>query len=231
MKIVIVYGNNRKGSTYNCVQILKNTMEELGNVKFKEIFLPKDLPEFCTGCFNCINKGEEFCPHRNYTSLIVESILDADGIIMASPVYGLEVSGGMKTFIDHLCFMWIPHRPNTEMFSKIGFVISTAAGGGMKRANKTMKNALGFMGVKRVYGFGTTVAASKWEDVKEERKNKIEKRLRRKAKKYYRAIINREKLRDKLTTKMFFIMMKPIISGYEDGNIDKEYWRSKGWIK
>ncbi len=89
----------------------------------------------------------------------------------------------MKTFIDHLCFMWIPHRPNTEMFSKIGFVISTAAGGGMKRANKTMKNALGFMGVKRVYGFGTTVAASKWEDVKEERKKQNREKIKKKSQK------------------------------------------------
>lgn len=230
MKIVIVYGNDRKGSTYNCVQIVKRTIEEYGDIRFEEIWLPKDLPEFCCGCFNCMNKGEEYCPHRDYLSPIIETILDADGVIMASPVYCLNVSGAMKTLIDHLGFMWIPHRPNNKMFSKIGLAISTAAGGGTRRTNKTMKLALDYMGFKRTYTFGHAVAASNWEDVKDSTKLKIEKKLVKKAKKYYKAMINREKLRRRLFIRVFFIMMKGIISGYEDGNVDKEYWRSKGWL-
>lgn len=30
--------------------------------------------------------------------------------------------------------------------------------------------------------------------------------------------------------KVVFVGMKKMISGYEDGNIDKEYWRSMGWL-
>lgn len=231
MRIVIIYGNEREGSTYHCVQIMKRTMEEYDKrIKFEEVHLPKSLPEHCCGCFNCINKGEEFCPHEHYVAPIIHSIIEADGIILASPVYGLNVSGAMKTFMDHLCFMWMPHRPKDEMFSKIGFVISTAAGTGMKRTNKTMKLALNYMGVKRVYSFGSAVAASKWEDVHEKKKLMIEKKMIAESSKYYRSLINRKKLRNKLFTKMIFVMMKKMITGYEDGNKDKEYWKSKGWL-
>lgn len=230
MKVVIIYGNGRKGSTYNCVQIIKRTMEQCGDIMFDEIWLPKDLPEPCCGCFNCILKGEQFCSHSNYVSSIVNSIIEADGIIMASPVYGLDVSGAMKTLIDHLCFMWMPHRPNKEMFSKVGFVVSTAAGGGMKRTNKTMKLALNYMGLKRIYAFGSAVAACRWEDIKENKKLIIEKKLTKKSEKYYKSLVNRKKLKTRLFTKAIFVAMKKMISGYEDGNIDKEYWRSMGWL-
>lgn len=230
MKIAIIYSNNRRGSTYNCVEIVKKAMMQYRDVTFEEIWLPKDLPEFCSGCFNCINKGEEYCPHSKYVSPIVKSIVEADGIIMSSPVYGLDVSGAIKTFIDHLCFMWIPHRPHSEMFSKVGLVISTAAGGGTRRTNKTMKLALDNMGAKRTYTFGSAVAASRWEEVKEKKKLKIEKKLTKQANKFYKSIVNRKNLRSRLYTKGFFLMIKGLVSGYEDGNVDKEYWRSKGWL-
>lgn len=230
MKIVIVYGSGRKGSTYNCVQIVKRTMEECGEVSFKEIWLPRDLPEPCTGCFNCINKGEEYCPHNHYVSSIVDCIVEADGIIMASPVYGLDVSGAMKTFIDHLCYMWIPHRPHTEMFSKVGLVVSTAAGAGTRRTNKTMKLALDNMGLKRTYTFGSGVAACRWADVKDNKKLSIELDISKKAKKFYKSAQNRQKLTSRLYTKVFFAMLKKMVSGYENENIDKKYWESKGWL-
>ncbi|MDU5080109.1 hypothetical protein CIW83_05085 [Tissierella sp. P1] len=230
MKVVIIYGNGRKGSTYNCVQIIKRTIGQYEDVKFEEIWLPKDFPELCCGCFNCILKGELFCPHSEYVYPIVNSIIEADGIIMASPAYGLDVSGAMKTLIDHLCFMWMPHRPHNEVFSKIGFVVSTAAGSGMKRTNKTMKLALNYMGFKRVYDFGSAVAASRWEDVKGSKKLIIEKKLIKKSHKYYQSLVDRKKLKSRLSTRLTFIVMRKMISGYQDGNIDKEYWKSMGWF-
>lgn len=184
MNIVIVYGNGRKESTYNCVHIVKRTLKELWDFEFQEIWLPKDLPVHCCGCSNCMNIGEEYCPHR----------------------------------------------PNVEMFSKIGLVMSSAAGGGTRKTNKAMKLALDYMGLKRTYTFGTAVAASRWENVNERKKLRIEKKVIKKSKKYYEAILNRKKLRRRPFTNMFFLIMKKVISKYEDGNIDKEYWKKEGWI-
>lgn len=47
MKIMIIYGNQRKKSTYHCVQIIKDTMKQFEEIDFTEFYLPKDMPNFC----------------------------------------------------------------------------------------------------------------------------------------------------------------------------------------
>jgi len=231
MKYVIIYGSTRKGSTYNCVQILINKLRDYSEIETAEFWLPKEMPEHCRGCFNCILQGEENCPHISSTSPLIEAMLKADGIILASPVYGLDVSGAMKTFIDHTCYLWMSHRPNEEMFTKVGFVLSTAAGTGTRRTNKTMKNALSYMGVKRIYSFGSSVAASNWTDVKPETKAKIKQQLSRKADNFYCASQSRRQLRNRLYTRLFYLMMRKMIRGYQEENLDKQYWQGKGWLE
>ncbi|KAB3528961.1 flavodoxin family protein [Alkaliphilus serpentinus] len=231
MKITVIYGNNRRGSTYHSTEIIKKAMLECGEVAFEEVWLPKDLPEACLGCFNCILKGEGHCPHNQYVSKILDKIISSDGIILASPVYGLDVSGAMKTFIDHLCFMWMPHRPHGEMFSKIGFVVSTAAGGGTRRTNQTMMKALNYMGLRRIYSYGRAVAASSWEDVADGKRLLIKKELSKKARRFYFDLLKRRSLRVRTFTRILFMMMKGMISRYKDDNLDKEYWRAMGWLK
>ncbi|MTI68344.1 MAG: flavodoxin family protein [Firmicutes bacterium] len=230
MKVVIVYGNQRKGSTYNCVKIIKEKLKNLDDITFDEFWLPKAIPNFCRGCFSCFLNGEDTCPHYDNVKPIVEKIINSDAVILASPVYGLDVTGAMKTFIDHLCYMWISHRPNKKMFSKIGFTVSTTAGMGTKSSNKTMRRALDYMGIKRTFCFGTAVAATSWEEVKEIKKNKIEKKLNKKATKFYKAINNRKKLSDRLFTRFLFKIIKNMVSSFNDGHYDKEYWKSMGWL-
>jgi len=200
LNILIVYGCRKNGNTHHCIQIIKKHLEFFGQVIFKEVWLSEKLTKFCTGCFNCINRGENYCPHSESVSSITEHISMADGIILASPVYGLNVSGVMKNFIDHLCFMWIPHRPRSEMFSKVGLVVSTTAGTGTKYANQTMKRTLDYIGINRTYTYGKSVSSCCWADITEQKKVKILKQLQKKSQKFYVSILKRDKLRTKLFT-------------------------------
>lgn len=230
MKIAIIYGNQRKESTYNCVKIIKNKMQELGTIEFEEFFLPRDMPYFCMGCFNCFFKGEHSCPHHESVNPIVEKIINSDAVILTSPVYGLNVSGAMKAFIDHLCYLWMPHRPNKKMFSKIGMIISTTAGKGTKDTIKTMKKALDFMGVKRILSRGFNVTAASWQKVDLKKKNKIEKVLNKLAVRFYNTVKKKDKLSYRISTRVLFFLMRGMISGFEDSSYDKEYWRQMGWL-
>jgi multimeric flavodoxin WrbA len=230
LNITIIYGSGSKGSTYNCVQLFKNALQKQSNCCFTEFSLPRDMPHFCTGCFNCFMKGEDKCPHYQSVKPIVDALQNADGIILSSPVYACDVTGAMKALFDHLCYIWMPHRPLEEMFSKAAFVISTTAGMGTKTANKTMAKSLRFWGVKRISGYGTAVAALCWEDVNEPKKEKIKKALEQKAKTFYQTVSKRNKLIPRIFTRFIFTLMKGMITGYEDGNRDKEYWRGKGWF-
>jgi hypothetical protein len=49
MKITIVYGSARHGSTWNAEQLFKEEIGKKENCEATEFFLPKDLPEFCRG--------------------------------------------------------------------------------------------------------------------------------------------------------------------------------------
>lgn len=149
MKIAVVNGNMRHGSTWHCMDAIRDELAKFDDTEVKEYFLPKDLPHFCTGCFSCLSNGEDTCPHAAYTKPITEAMIESDLIILTSPVYGFDVSGQMKTFIDHLCFMWMSHRPNPQMFNKIGLTVSTTAGAGLGHTTKTMRNSLIYWGVKK----------------------------------------------------------------------------------
>lgn len=230
MKICIIHGSPRKGNTYKAVEIFKDEITKNGQAEFKEFFLPKDMPEFCCGCYNCFFKGEDKCPHAKYIKPIEDAIREADGLIFASPSYVLSVSGEMKALLDHLAHIFIPHRPMEEMFSKIAVIISTTVGAGTGHSIKTIKRSLKYWGVKRIYSCGFSMYALNWEDMKKEKQNKISKILQKKADKFYKSVKNRDKLSEPIFTRIVFYMMRGMIKSYEDGNRDKEYWKQKGWL-
>lgn len=149
MKSVVVYGTQRRGSTYNITQkFLDRLCNNKGDIQ--EFFLPKDMPNFCRGCFQCF-KDNTKCPDYKYIEPILKAMEEADLIIFASPVYVYHVSGQMKAFLDHFGFQWMVHQPNETMFSKRALVISTAAGAGTKSTIKDVLDSMLFWGVAKTY--------------------------------------------------------------------------------
>jgi multimeric flavodoxin WrbA len=230
VNICVIHGSPRKGNTYKAAKIFMEELNKNNDVKYLEYFVPKDMPHFCCGCYNCFEKGEDKCPHHQYTMPILNSIKEADGIILTTPVYVLGESGGMKALLDHYGFMYIPHRPMEEMFSKVAMVISTTAGAGAGHAIKTISRSLRYWGVKRIYSWGGSLFAKDWEDMELKKRHRFEKTLSKKAEKFYEALAKRKKLRPRIFTKLIFTVMKGAISKYSDGQPDKEYWKLKGWI-
>ena len=126
MKIVLINGQNHKGSTYH---VGRQLAEKLGG-DVKEFFLPRDFGEFCTGCAGCFMKGESACPHYEKLRPVTEAMDEADILILTSPVYVYHATGSMKAFLDHYGYRWMVHRPEEKMFRKQAVCISTAAGAG-----------------------------------------------------------------------------------------------------
>lgn len=229
MKVTVIYGSERKGSTYHCVQQVKEVLSESGEITFTEFFMPRDLPEFCKGCFNCFKFGEEKCPHRKFTGPIEAALREADGIILSSPTYALEVSAGLKNLFDHLCYQWMPHRPRPEMFSKTAMVLSTTAGAGADTSAKTMRKNLTYWGVSKIFSFSTAVAAMNWEEVSPEKKAGISPELEKTAGRFMKAM-RRGHSRPNFFIRMLFFLMGKMISGYGADVLDRRYWQEKGWL-
>ncbi len=222
MKTLIISGQDHKGSTYHIARMLA---DKIGG-ETKEYFLPRDFGEFCTGCTGCFVKGEENCPHFEKLKPITEAMDEADVIILNSPVYVYHVTGSMKAFLDHFGYRWMVHRPREQMFEKQGVCISTAAGGGMKSANRDMADSLFHWGIPKIYKYGMAVAAISWEKVSEEKRRAIDKKTSRMAEQIRR---NNGHVKPNIRTKGFFMICRAIQkTGYNPKDMD--YWEEKGWL-
>lgn len=222
MKITVIHGQSHKGSTYLVAEKLLANL----NGQVKEFFLPRDFHEFCKGCTSCILIHENTCPHDEALKPLVEAILEADLVILTSPVYCMHCSGAMKSFLDHLGYLWMPHRPKSEMFTKQAVTITTAAGAGMKSAGKDMKDSLVFWGIPHIYSCSFAVQAAKPQDIPPKIMQKIDKKTSRLAEK----ILHRSgKERPGLKTKGLFGLMR-VMQKQGANPADQEYWQKMGWM-
>lgn len=233
INVVVIYSNARKESTYSSVQIFKNTISKKFNIIFKEFFLPADMPHLCLGCFSCFQNGENTCPHSKSVQPIVNAILEADGLIISSPVYSCDASCSIKSLFDHMCYLWISHRPKENMFNKVVMVVSTTAGIGIKSSIKTLKKSPRYWGAKRIYSYGITIRACQWCDVSSKLKTKITRDLTNKSKKFTKAITHIDSLKSPLYTRFLFSVIGKMIANYDPNGLlhkDMEYWNEKGWF-
>ncbi len=230
MRITVINGSMRHGSTWRCKEEFLKALAKYGETKVTQFMLPKDMPNFCRGCFSCFYKGEDTCPDAQLTAPIVKSLEESDVIVITSPVYALAVSGQLKALFDHLCFMWLSHRPSPAMFDKTGVIFTTTAGMGAGAAAKTIKSSMSFWGVKRIFVFKKAVSAMRWDDIKDKKKANILKTTANMAKKATRAVERKEKLSHRLTFRFMFGLMKGAQKKNDWNLCDRNHWEEQGWL-
>ena len=155
-----------------------------------------------------------------------QAILDADLLILDSPVYVYHATGQMISFLDHFGTWWVVHRPRPEMSRKQAVAISTAAGGGMKSTCRDMADSLEMWGVRRVYRLGVGVQATKPTEIPE----RIQKSIDRKTDMLARKIReNAGKQGYNLRTRMWFTLMRMAHKHFPPSEPDYGYWEARGW--
>jgi len=225
MKVLTILGTSHKGNTRAVVDLFLNEFKD-SKTEFDEIILPNDFDKFCYGCANCILKGEDTCPHHNEVKNIVERIEKADLIILATPVFVGSCSSSMKALLDHLAYMWLVHRPNEKMFNKVGLIITSAGGSGVKNTVKLLKSNLFYLGIPNIYNYGVTTMKMGGNYVDYKKKDKIKKQVSKKANKVKKALVKRKVT---LKTKFFFQLFKMTQkNGWNKTDVD--YWKKKGWL-
>lgn len=226
MKVAIFHGSPRKGNTYKATKIFMDALQKNGDVQYMEFFLPKSLPEFCTGCQLCLSYPSDKCPHAEYVTPILKAILESDIMVFTTPHYGAcSMSSSMKNLLDHLDFLTLTVTPREELFTKKAFIISTATGS--TAAIKPIKKYLKNWGINRVYSLGFRMFTDKWEKLKESKKSKFERQLQKAANHLYFANVKRPYI----STVFMYHMSKFILKKYvgEDAYPYK-YWKEKGYF-
>lgn len=224
MKIVMLNGQNHKGSTYHIGRIIAEKIE--GDNEITEFFFPRDLNHFCAGCYKCIENASE-CPFYDEKQIIMDKIDEADVLIITTPTYCMHMSAPLKSFFDLTFDLWMSHRPMKSMFNKRAVIVSTAAGKGTGSAIKDVSDCLFYMGIPEIHKYGIVVQAMSWEGVSADKKQKIDKKADEIAKK----LSNTNKPSVGIKTRFMFMMMGMMQKkGWNSSPIETTYWKDYGWL-
>jgi len=153
-KVLILSASPRKGGNSDllCDQFLRGA-KEAGNQAEKISVRDKKI-NFCTGCGACQANGGK-CVQKDDMAEILDKMVTADVIVMATPVYFYTMSGQMKTLIDRTVSRY------TAISNKEMYFIVAAADRSTKAMERTLEGFRGFTscleGAKEkgiIYGVG-----------------------------------------------------------------------------
>ena len=224
MKIVMLNGQNHKGSSYHMGRSIIDKIE--GEKEVREFFFPRDLDHFCLGCYRCI-EDVSACPCYAEKKVIVDAIDEADLLVVTTPTYCLHVSAPLKAFIDLTFDLWMAHRPMPSMFMKRAVIVSASAGSSTKSALKDVQDALFYMGVPEIIKYGMSVQAMNWQGVSDGKKARIDRDTGRIAGKLSSAKAPRVGIKTRLMFRVMGMMQK---KGWNSSPVETAYWKEKGWL-
>lgn len=172
MKAVFINGGPRKKwSTYNMLEKAMDGAEDAGaEVEFINLY-DYDF-KGCKSCFACKLKNAKtngLCSIKDELTPILEKALNADVIVMGSPIYFYFTTGVLRSFMERLMFPVLSYNPkvNDETgevnISLLNKTVPTAmiytTGAPKEDADKQFKHALDVNKhfLETIYGYSETL--------------------------------------------------------------------------
>jgi multimeric flavodoxin WrbA len=168
-----------------------------------------------------MERGEDYCPHKDDVPLIKQKMCEADGIIFASPVYVGDVSSMMKALIDRLAYMC--HRQ--ELADKCALIIASVHSSGLGHTIQTMGAAVFSWGLYFAGKHGFRVNLN---DTTDTVAGKYHKPLAKLSKNLFDAVEHQKFLFPSVANLLIFRIQQKYRSNPNAG-LDATYWHEKGW--
>lgn len=120
-KVLIISSSPREGGNSDtlCDEFLKGAVSKKHDVQ--KVFLKNEEINYCTGCGYCNTIHQTGCSQIDDMVKILDLMIEADVIVLATPVYFYTMCGQLKTFIDRCCARYTKIN-NKEFY----FIISAA---------------------------------------------------------------------------------------------------------
>lgn len=152
-KVLILSGSPRKNGNSDilCDEFMRGATEAGHDVK--KIRVADKNIGFCRACYAC--RGTGVCAIKDDMAEVLQKMIDADVLVLASPVYFYSIDAQLKALIDRTVARWL------EVKNKEFYYIVTAADSGKEAAETTLACFRGYadcvegakeMGV--IYGMG-----------------------------------------------------------------------------
>ena len=136
-KVLVLSSSPRKGGNSDtlCDQFIKGAQESGNDVE--KIYLRNKRINYCTGCGTC--NLQKPCPQKDDAAEVIDKMVKADVIVLATPVYFYTMSAQMKTLIDRSCARY------TEITNKEFYFIIAAAENDKAMMERTIDGFRGFL--------------------------------------------------------------------------------------
>lgn len=137
-KVLILSSSPRKGGNSDtlCDEFMRGATA--AGHEATKIFLRDKTIHYCTGCSTC-SLHKKNCPQQDDAAAVISQMLEADVLVMATPVYFYTMSAQMKTLIDRCCGLY------TAMKNKEFYFILTAAENDRSLLERTVDTFQGFL--------------------------------------------------------------------------------------
>ena len=153
-KVLILSGSPRKNGNSDilCDEFARGAIEAGHEVE--KIRVAEKKIGYCRACYACRDTG--VCAIKDDMAEVLQKMIDADVLVLASPVYFYSIGAQLKALIDRTVARWL------EVKDKEFYYIVTAADEGLASADTTLACFRGYaecvegakeMGI--IYGMGT----------------------------------------------------------------------------
>ena len=130
MKVLGINGSARKDS--HTTRLMKYIFEELNKegIETKLITLYDKKINPCHACWAC--QGRKNCVYQDDFHDVFNQMMEADGMILGSPVYMANISSSMQALLERAAVVLDVNKENLSMKYKVGAsIVSLRRGGGL----------------------------------------------------------------------------------------------------
>ncbi len=135
--VLILSGSPRQGGNSDllCDEFMRGAQETGHKVEKIRIATKKVAP--CSACYYCRSHAGE-CVHKDDMAKILQKMIDADVLVLASPVYFYSIDAQLKAVIDRTVARWL------EVKNKEFYYIATMADEAVTSADRTIECFRGY---------------------------------------------------------------------------------------
>ena len=139
MKVLAINSSARKDGNTAC--LINTVFEELKKegIETEMVQLAGKVIEPCKACWAC--GGKKNCVHKkDLFQEIYEKMIQADGILLGSPVYTANISANMQAFLERASVVADMNRDENLLRHKVGATVTAARRGGALNALDAMNH-------------------------------------------------------------------------------------------
>ncbi len=163
-KIIGICGSPRKKSAYTALEAALEAAKAEGGVEVELIELRGKKISPCIHCNKCLRDDSDRCTiYEDDMTPLYDKFYEADGIIIACPVYDMNITPQLMTFFSRFRATWKISGENPDFFlKKVGAAISVGGtrNGGQEAVIQSITNTFNTHGITICNGGGEVYAGA-----------------------------------------------------------------------